>query len=62
MEDAMRKAIVIVAATLFVGTGLLASSAQAKNPCAIHKDNAACSADKACGWNAQKNKCQRAKK
>ncbi len=57
----MTKAIVIVAATLFLGAGIFAGSAQAQtNTCKTHKDQATCSADKACKWVAAENECNKA--
>ena len=51
----MRYALVIIALTLS-----LVGCSKPKSGCAAHSDEASCTADKACNWNLEKNKCKNA--
>ena len=44
------------------GFTLLLVACNQSDPCRPHKDEASCSADKACKWKAEKGKCKTAKK
>ena len=45
-----------------VGITLLLVACSPSDPCRPHKDEASCSADKACKWKAEKKKCKTTKK
>jgi hypothetical protein len=44
------------------GFTLLLVACNQSDPCRPHKDEASCSADKACKWKAEKGRCKTAKK
>jgi hypothetical protein len=54
-KTSMRYALVIIALTLS-----LVGCSKPKSGCAAHSDEASCTADKACNWNSDKNKCKKA--
>jgi hypothetical protein len=62
----MSKSIIVLAGAILVVAGPLAANAQTNNPpptpnpCHQHQDQASCSADQACQWNATKNRCHKA--
>ena len=54
-KTSMRYALVIIALTLS-----LVGCSKPKSGCAAHGSEASCTADKACNWNSDKNKCKKA--